>query len=217
MLCARAAGCLASLSFVLAACGWPTTPSRPESPASVPTTSESSARPTVDHAVSLPSVGDTVVVAGEDVTITILEVVEWPAPKFLGRAAAGGRCDVQPGDEFVAVNLRVAPRTSTASVSGLGLLVGPPQGSPAHGTEDPYRAMLARWCIGPYGPWDEAEVPQPNIGATSIGSLEGTPVEGWVLFPIRPDIFDSGQAVLFYAPSVEADAIEIRLQPRASR
>jgi hypothetical protein len=55
-------------------------------------------------------------------------------------------------------------------------------------------------------------MPDPSIGAYVISSSDGSDVEGWLVFPVRPDIYESCQAVLLVVPEPTAEGIEVHLQ-----
>jgi hypothetical protein len=125
----------------------------------------------------LPATGEPVDVPGEGLTITVLKVVDWPAPTFLADPALAQNnwCDSKVGDKFVAVEIRMEATAKGAdfptAALGLYFVVGPPHGSPLAAVldVDGYRTPIVNVCS--LEAYDPAQVPPCDVGtAASLSS-----------------------------------------------
>jgi hypothetical protein len=196
------------------------TSSPPRSP-SVSTTllPAESATPDVtlgDDSGPLPGVGDPVA-TGRGLTITVRQVLPWPAPPFLRDVTdLEQRCGSRPDDAFLALDLWVEASVDGASISFLNLLVGPPNGTVVADDPDPMRSRIEGWCVdGLNGPklFDRAAMPVPEFPYLMVSDLRvGEVVDGFVLVAVNQKVLAAGHVQLWYV-SAEGQTVIIRLRP----
>jgi hypothetical protein len=207
---------------ILAACGSPSPQdsaihsqlAQPTIRASIPTqgprTASSSILP------GLPGVGTTLSAAGHGYSVTLLEVGDWDIRSW-ALVSDRSRCtaDVRQ-DHFVLARLRIETDDGVSEASGDpgGWLVGPPSDSGLREGDSAFGVALSGWCTKEI-PLDEWPVPWLQ-SLTTVHIESGIPLEGWMVFPVSPEVWESQELVLYYYPQAGSGtgALEWRLLPR---